>query len=181
LKSYSVSDPVTIISGLALFKAGLVALFLLLVGRSASAQSIVAKQPTEIALDTTGTKMGECAIHRERFTVSGLVQDELQEPLPGANILLKGTDIGTTTGADGRFTFPGKLDHGDVLLVSFVGYKTLEYAMPRNCRGVDVSLQLPLRPLVTSCVEVSYVGGISAYRYRQSRVQRWWAKIKSIF
>lgn len=178
LKSYAVADPVWIIPGLALFKASLVSLFLLLAAKAASAQSTMVKPPTEMVQDTAGIKLGELAI-RERFTVSGVIQDELKEPIPGANILLKGTAKGTTAGADGSFTFPNKLDHGDVLIVSFMGYETLEYTVPRNCRGVDVSLPLQLRAEATSCTEVMYLGGVGAYR--QTRIRRWWGKIKSIF
>ncbi len=35
--------------------------------------------------------------------VTGLVVDEGKEPLPGVTILVKGTNIGTSTGVDGRF------------------------------------------------------------------------------
>lgn len=36
-------------------------------------------------------------------TVTGLVRDEKGEPLPGVNILIKGTQLGTITDSDGRF------------------------------------------------------------------------------
>ena len=57
--------------------------------------------------------------------VSGFVLGaEDNQPLPGANILLKGTDIGTSTGLNGSFSIEAK--EGDILVVSYVGYKSQE-------------------------------------------------------
>src|SRR3982750_4626708 len=45
--------------------------------------------------------------------------------LPGVNVILKGSTIGTTTDGDGKFSLsvPGK---DAVLIFSFIGYKTQE-------------------------------------------------------
>lgn len=53
-------------------------------------------------------------------TVTGTVQDETG-PLPGANILEKGTTNGTTSDFDGKFTLEVKEGTG-TLVISFVGY-----------------------------------------------------------
>ncbi|MEL6989265.1 MAG: TonB-dependent receptor plug domain-containing protein, partial [Bacteroidota bacterium] len=52
---------------------------------------------------------------------SGQLFDENGDPLIGANILLQGTDIGTTTDVDGRFTL--NANPGDVLVISYLGYQ----------------------------------------------------------
>lgn len=57
------------------------------------------------------------------LTVKGIVSDE-KEPLLGVNIILKDTRIGTNTDINGEFTFPKMLKKGDVLLFSYLGYKT---------------------------------------------------------
>lgn len=57
------------------------------------------------------------------LTVKGIVSDE-KEPLLGVNIILKNTRIGTNTDINGEFTFPKMLKKGDVLLFSYLGYKT---------------------------------------------------------
>jgi len=63
--------------------------------------------------------------------VSGVVTDENNgEPLPGANIVIKGTSIETQTDFDGRFTI--RAPKGSVLQIQYVGFKTLEYAVDRN-------------------------------------------------
>ena len=36
--------------------------------------------------------------------ISGVINDDQGQPLPGANVLLKGTSNGVTTDAAGRFT-----------------------------------------------------------------------------
>ncbi len=54
-------------------------------------------------------------------TISGTVSGDGM-PLPGATVLVKGTKNGTTTDFDGNYTIKAK--QGDVLEVSYVGYKT---------------------------------------------------------
>jgi TonB-linked SusC/RagA family outer membrane protein len=51
-------------------------------------------------------------------TVSGTVSDETG-PLPGANIIVKGTKKGTQTDVDGKYSIQAKA--GDVLVFSFIG------------------------------------------------------------
>jgi TonB-linked SusC/RagA family outer membrane protein len=57
-------------------------------------------------------------------TVTGKVTDENNQPLPGVNVLLKGTTLGTQTGADGKYTLtiPGINLNNAVLVFSFMGY-----------------------------------------------------------
>jgi hypothetical protein len=55
-------------------------------------------------------------------TISGLVSTE-DGPLPGVNIVLKGTKTGVNTDLKGEFTFPKKLKTGDVLVFSYLGYE----------------------------------------------------------
>ena len=56
--------------------------------------------------------------------VSGTILDENGFPLPGVNIIIKGSSIGTQTDFDGNFKLKAKL--GDIISFSFVGYKTEE-------------------------------------------------------
>jgi hypothetical protein len=58
-------------------------------------------------------------------TIKGVISDEAG-PLESASIILKGTKTGTTTDSKGEFTFPKPLKTDDVLLISFLGYETLE-------------------------------------------------------
>jgi TonB-linked SusC/RagA family outer membrane protein len=60
-----------------------------------------------------------------RIVAGKVVDKETQEPIPGVNILLKGTSLGTVTGADGTFSIDIP-DTGGSLVFSFIGYKTRE-------------------------------------------------------
>ena len=63
---------------------------------------------------------------QQRDTIRGVVSDLSGVTIPGASIYVKGnTSIGTTTGMDGEFTLV-VTDLYDVLVVSFMGYKTQE-------------------------------------------------------
>ena len=57
--------------------------------------------------------------------VKGIVDSE-EGPIYGANILLKGTQIGITTEKDGTFTFPRALKTNDILVFSYLGFETME-------------------------------------------------------
>lgn len=88
------------------------------------------------------------------ITISGSVTDEQNQPLPGVNVVLKGSTIGTSTDAEGRYTLALADDESDGTLVfSFIGYVTVE--QPINGRTtIDVSLAQD----VTSLEEVVVIG-----------------------
>ncbi len=55
----------------------------------------------------------------------GQVKDAVSgEPMIGVSVRVKGTGSGTITDFDGNFTV--KASKGDILVISYVGYKTLE-------------------------------------------------------
>ncbi len=55
-------------------------------------------------------------------TVNGKIIDgDMNAPLPGANIIVKGTSTGATTDFDGNFTLNAKSNSGEIV-VSYVGY-----------------------------------------------------------
>ncbi|MGB2274014.1 MAG: TonB-dependent receptor domain-containing protein [Flavicella sp.] len=67
---------------------------------------------------------------QEKAVISGKVTDKEMdnEPLPFANVFIKGTTTGTTTDFDGNYTLA--VSEGSVTLVfSFVGYATIEVPM----------------------------------------------------
>lgn len=59
-----------------------------------------------------------------RKNVTGIITDQLGEPIIGANIVEKGTANGTVTDIDGNFTL--SVDNNAVLLISYIGYLTQE-------------------------------------------------------
>lgn len=74
----------------------------------------------------------------QQQTVSGKVTDENSEPLPGVTVLMKGTNIGTSTDFDGNFSIDA--NPGDVLSFSFVGYATQEITITDNITTLDITL-----------------------------------------
>ncbi|MBB4119904.1 TonB-linked SusC/RagA family outer membrane protein [Mesonia hippocampi] len=65
-------------------------------------------------------------IHAQ-VSVSGLITDSSNMPIPGVNILLKNTTTGTTTNFEGRFKL--EASPSDTLVVSYIGFKTQELAV----------------------------------------------------
>lgn len=65
-------------------------------------------------------------IFAQESTLTGKVTDMGGLPIPGANIIVKGTTISAQTNFDGEFTINAK--RGQILVVSFVGMKTVEVA-----------------------------------------------------
>ena len=56
-------------------------------------------------------------------TVTGTVVDANGEPIPGANVIIVGTQVGATTDFDGNFSIPN-VSKNAALQVSFIGYAT---------------------------------------------------------
>ena len=69
-------------------------------------------------------------------TITGTVDSE-DGPLPGATIVVKGSDVGTSTDFDGNYSISAS--SGDVLVISFVGFATQEITVG-NEDQVNVTL-----------------------------------------
>ncbi len=73
------------------------------------------------------------------IAVRGRVIDgSTQLPLPGVNILEKGTTNGTVSDADGKFEL--NVGEGAVLFVSFIGYVRQEIAIGNNLSDIVISM-----------------------------------------
>ena len=57
-------------------------------------------------------------------TIKGIIVDEFKNPIPGANVVISGTEVGTTTNFEGKFEFTTQLTGEQDLKVSFIGYFT---------------------------------------------------------
>jgi len=74
------------------------------------------------------------------ITVKGKVSHN-EEPLSGVNIILQGQKIGATTNEKGEFTFPAKVNVGDVLLFSYLGYETQKFKIEASTTFIDLQMQ----------------------------------------
>jgi TonB-linked SusC/RagA family outer membrane protein len=83
--------------------------------------------------------------------VSGTVRDNKGQPLPGVNVLVKGTTTGTATDIDGNFAL--NATSSDVLIVKFLGYVSQEVTV-----GTNSTLAITLKEEVLDMDEVIVVG-----------------------
>jgi TonB-dependent starch-binding outer membrane protein SusC len=91
------------------------------------------------------------ALCQER-SITGRVTNEKGENLPGVNVVIKGTTVGTVTDSEGHY-FINIPDNETILIFSFVGYTTIEaLAGPRTTLAVEMT------PDVTSLNEVVVTG-----------------------
>src|SRR4051812_4999659 len=73
-------------------------------------------------------------------TVSGQITDGKENPLAGANVLIKGTKKGTATDALGRFTLQN-VPLNATLVISSQGYATQEVPLQGKNGLINLSLQ----------------------------------------
>ncbi|RZN80650.1 MAG: hypothetical protein EVB11_11380 [Winogradskyella sp.] len=111
---------------------GLIALFALN-SQKALAQKQVPKTVQNDSVNRPEVK-GKAAhsILKEKV-ISGLVttaSDEL--PLPGVNIIVKGTTRGTVTDFDGKYTL--KVNFDETLVFSYIGFKTSEIKITKSSK-----------------------------------------------
>lgn len=75
---------------------------------------------------------------KAQTTVTGVVSD-VNGPIPGANVNVKGTKTGVVTGFDGNYTVTNVPSNG-ILVISFLGLKTKEVPVDGKSK-IDVMLE----------------------------------------
>ncbi|RAW00543.1 SusC/RagA family TonB-linked outer membrane protein [Pseudochryseolinea flava] len=111
-----------------------------------------------ISLYRTPTNdIAEASVNAERIPimlidVTGTVIDDTGSPLPGVNVLIKGTTRGTTTDSDGKFVINVDSEN-DVLVFSFIGYEMKEVVV-----GKQTDISVTLASDITSLEEIVVVG-----------------------
>ena len=92
-------------------------------------------------------------VQQESTTVTGIVLDDMGEPIIGATIKIKGQDtVGTITSIDGDFTLKS-LKKGQTLVISYIGFQTQEVKY-----NGEKSLKVTLKSDSKSLNEVVVVG-----------------------
>ena len=76
----------------------------------------------------------------QQGTVTGKVIDDLGEPVIGANVIVKGTTTGIITDVDGNFSLSVNDIKKNILVISFVGYNTVEEPL-RGRTKVGIKLE----------------------------------------
>lgn len=75
----------------------------------------------------------------QNLAVTGTVTGDDGEPIPGVNIVVKGTTVGTISGANGNYSISVPAD--GTLLFSFIGYEKMEVAVNGKTK-IDAQLEL---------------------------------------
>ncbi len=89
---------------------------------------------------------------QEKRILTGVVTDDMGEPLPGVTVMIKGTTIGTITGIEGNYSLP--IEGLNVVVVySFIGFEDQEIVV-----GDREKLNITLMEEVTGLDEVVVVG-----------------------
>ncbi|RLC25484.1 MAG: SusC/RagA family protein [Deltaproteobacteria bacterium] len=91
-------------------------------------------------------------LQQNQITITGKVTDETGSSIPGVNIAIKGTSIGTITNVDGNYNL--QIDEpGAVLVFSFVGYTSQEITV-----GNQTTINVTLVETAVSIDEVVTIG-----------------------
>jgi len=89
----------------------------------------------------TSKESSEITSRLQQYVVRGTVTDENGDPVPGTNVTIKGTNIGTVTDPEGLFSIEVADPATAVLVFSFVGYQTQEVVIG-NQTEINVTLEL---------------------------------------
>src|SRR5690349_20200503 len=91
------------------------------------------------------------AMAQERVVTGKVTAEDDGQPVPGVNILVKGTTQGTTTNADGEFSI--SVGSIAVLVVSYIGYATQEVTV-----GDQSVINITMQTDITSLSEIVVIG-----------------------
>ena len=81
-----------------------------------------------------------CSLTFAQNTISGVVTDSNNQPIPGANIKIVGETASTITGVDGSFTLQSSKKPPFVINVTSVGYGTQKVTVSSNNQKLAVKL-----------------------------------------
>lgn len=84
-------------------------------------------------------------------TATGTVLDSYGDPMPGASVIVVGTQKGTSTDIDGNFSIPG-VERGQTLRISFIG------CTPQEVKWEGTPLNITLEDEGNSLEEIVVVG-----------------------
>ncbi len=97
----------------------------------------------------------------QHINITGTVRDEQQLPLPGVNIVIKGSTHGTQTDFDGNYTIQANIN--DILVYSYVGFESTEEKITDASSVVNVMMMAS-----SATLEEVIVTGYAPRRKRRS-------------
>ena len=95
--------------------------------------------------DAMKEKIENPSAQPQKKAINGLVKSDEGQPLPGVSVLVKGTNLGTVTGSDGKFEI--RVTEGNETLVfSFIGFRKKEVALAGKSL-IEVQLESDVKEL----------------------------------
>lgn len=91
-------------------------------------------------------------MQQSKIKINGKVMDQSNQPLPGVNIMIKGTNTGTITDIDGNY-FIEVPSREAVLTYQYIGFETTEMMV-----GNQININVNLKEIATDLNEVVVVG-----------------------
>lgn len=101
------------------------------------------------------------SLFAQSVAITGTVGDDAGVPLPGVNILVEGTNMGTQTDFDGNYTITAQV--GQNLIFSFLGFKSTVVPVTETSNIIDLRLEQD-----ASALEEVVVTGFSMKREKKA-------------
>lgn len=121
-----------------------------LVGKIAVCEPSISEKKIETQKDSVPVKK----LKTGKVLIKGTVTDNGGLPLPGVNIVVKGTSIGTQSDFDGLYEI--EADKNQVLVFSYVGFKTEELTLSNIDNTINLEMEMS-EELMGELVIVGYV------------------------
>jgi len=96
--------------------------------------------------------ISQISLFAQNKTISGTVSDQDGSPLPGATVTAKGTNTGTITDIDGKYSI-GVSEEVNFLIFSFVGFEKEEIPIENS---TNINAQLKYKDVLDEIVVVGY-------------------------
>lgn len=110
-------------------------------------------------------------VYAQTAAISGSVYDENNLPMPGASVMVSGTNIGTTTDFSGNFRLIGVPVSATQIEVSFIGYGSQNFEINLT-EGQNQQIKVSMSPAANELGEVTVVGTFKRGQAKAISVQR---------
>ena len=105
--------------------------------------------------------MQTVAFAQSTGSVSGVILDQQGNPLPGVNVMLENTTIGSSSDIDGKYYIPNIPEGEYQMIVKFIGYKTIMQSLVVT-DGMVKTVDFTLEDDLLSLNEVVVTGATNA-------------------
>ncbi len=117
-------------------------MFIIAIKLTKSNQRIMNKIFTRLACILVVLAASTSMVFAQNTTISGTVTDNLtREKLPGVTVTVKGTTNSTSTNESGQFTLSSSVRTPFTLVISYIGYKTVEQTVSGSTTGLLISIE----------------------------------------